>query len=79
MKLQTELPHDTAIPAVKKIKLTDKNLVIFYTNNEQYKKYIMPRIPFTITPKRCLYLFAVLQQVDKEATVQGGYQKCQSS
>lgn len=38
MKLQTELPHDTAIPAVKKIKLTDKNLVIFYTNNEQYKK-----------------------------------------
>lgn len=52
MKLQTELPHDTAIPAVKKIKLTDKNMAMSFTRTmNNIKSKLLPRIPFTMMPK----------------------------
>lgn len=80
MKLQTEPPHDTAIPAVKKTKLTDKNMAISFTQTmNNIKSKLLPRIPFTMMPKRCLYLLAVFQQVDKAAAIGGRYQTCQSS
>lgn len=51
----------------------------FFTQTmNNIKSKLLPRIPFTMTPKRCLYLLAVFQQVDKAAAIGEGYQKCQS-